>query len=287
MSQQSDTTYLSNWRSYLIATGSSEKSIKERTITLKAMLRRTGQTILSVTRQDLINDLARAGLAPTTRQNYKSLYHTFFTWIQDEGYRIDNPGARLPKVRVPHQEPNPVPTAAIERLLHSGIYRRTRMWVVLYAYQGYRAQEISAVSGESIDWDRRRILSKEGKNRKEVWRPLHPLVWSELQSWPRSGWLFPSPIREGEHVTANNVSRVLSDAMKRAGIAHRPHQLRAWYATELIDKGASTVVAAAAMRHSDVQSISKYALVSDRAIDEAQRRLPVVQIPSKSGRKAA
>jgi integrase/recombinase XerD len=282
-----DDALIAYWTDYLRATGSGPKSIRNRTIALRAMIRRTGKALLTITRHDLIRDLARPGLQPASRQNYKSLYHGFFTWMQDEEFRTDNPGARLPKVRVPKQEPNPVTTEDIEFLLHSGIYRRTRMWVLLYAYQGFRAVEIAAVSGDSIDYDRRRILSKDGKGGKEVWRPIHDLVWDELQKWPRTGWLFPSPRREGEHVTSNNVSRVLSDALRRAGIEHRPHHMRAWYATELIDAGASTAVVAAALRHSTTQTVEKYALVRSQAITDAQAVLPRVRVPERSGRRRA
>ena len=282
-----DSAILSAWINYVTAASSTRASVKSRAIALRALLRRSGKHYLTITRHELIADLARDGITAATRQNYKSLYHSFFTWLQDEDYRPDNPAKRLPKVRVPKQEANPVTTEDLQYLLHSGIYRRTRMWVLLYAYQGFRAAEIAAVSGEAIDWHNRRILSKEGKGGKEVWRPIHPLVWEALAGWPREGWLFPSPVKPGQHTTANNVSRILSEAMRRAGIQHRPHQLRAWYATEMIDGGASTVVVAAAMRHSGVQTVEKYVRVSDRAIVAAHALLPIVEVPTRSGRAAA
>ena len=250
-----DDAYIEFWTAYQIASGSTQKSIRERTYALRAMLRRTGKTLLTVTRHDLIRDLGRPGIAASTRSHYKSFMYGFFTWLQDEEFRLDNPAVKLPKVRVPKTEPDPVTTEDIEYILASGIYRRTRMWVLLYCYQGFRAAEIAAVHGtRSIDWARRRILSMDAKAGKEVWRPIHPLVWEHLQQWNTTGWLFPSPTRTGKHITAANVSNVLSKAFHRAGIAHRPHQMRAWFATELIDSGASTTVVAAAMRHSSNQT---------------------------------
>jgi len=237
-----------------------------------------------MTRHDLIADLARPALSAKTRQNYKSFCHTLFTWIQDEGFRLDNPGARLPRSRVPKSEPNPVQTLDIERLLASGIYAKTRMYVLLYAYQGFRAVEIAAVAGNTIDWDRQRILSKDGKGGKEVWRPIHPIVWAELQKYPRTGHLFPGAGGNG-HVTRGTVSNVLSTALRRAGIDHRPHQLRAWHATELIDAGVSTVIVQHSMRHSDLQSLNRYVRVSDGALRGAMSTLPLVTVPDRSGRR--
>lgn len=283
-----DDAILAYWATFAMASGYRTRTIKEHTISLRATLRRTGKTILSMARHDLIADLGREGLAPATRQRYRSLFHGFWTWVQDEQFRLDNPAVRLPRVRVVKPEANPIETADLERLINSGIYAKTRMYVLLYAYQGFRAVEIAAVhGGRGIDWDRRRILSIEGKGGKEVWRPIHPLVWEEAQKYPRNAYWFPTPQGEG-HVTANNVSRVLGDAIRRAGIlGHRPHNLRAWYATELGEAGAPTEVIAAGMRHSDLQSLPRYRRVSDVAIDNWQRALPEISVPERTPRKRA
>lgn len=275
-----DDALLEYWSDFMRAEGCTETTIKERGIVIHALLRRTDRTLITMTRHHLIADLAR-DLSPKTKQNYKSLYHTLFTWLQDEGFRADNPAARLPRSRVPRSEPDPVRTDEIQQLLASGIYAKTRMYVLLYAYQGFRAIEIAAVAGENIDWVRQRILSVEGKGGKEVWRPIHPVVWAEAQKYPQTGFWFPSG--EG-HISRKTVSNVLSKAFKRAGVQHRPHQLRAWHATELIDAGVSTIVAQHSMRHSDLQSLNRYVRVSDESLREAMGMLPNVIVPTRSGR---
>lgn len=275
-----DDALLDYWSDYMRAENCTENTIGERMILIRALLRRSGATLLTMTRHHLIADLSRK-LSPKTRQNYKSLYHTLFTWMQDEGFRADNPGARLPRTKVTRDEPNPVTTDDIEYLLASGIYAKTRLYVLLYAYQGFRAIEIAAVAGENIDWENQRILSVDGKGGKVVWRPIHPIVWAEIQRYPRQGFFFPSG---GGHVSRKTVSNVLSKALKRAGIQHRPHQLRAWHATELIEAGVSTIVAQHSMRHSDLQSLNRYVRVSDDAIREAMEMLPGVLVPTRSGR---
>lgn len=286
-----DDAFILYYAQYQAAQGCSKNTIREREISLRALLARTGKSLTTLTRHDLIADLGRVlpggeQLASKTKQNYKSFYHTFFTWMQDEEFRLDNPGARLPRIRVVTEEPNPIRTQDIEYLLHSGIYGKTRLYVLLYAYQAFRCVEIAAVAGESIDWIRRRILSVEGKGGVEVWRPIHPIVWDEIQKYPRTGPFFPSP--NGGHVTRKNVSNVLSKALKRAGIVgHRPHQLRVWHATELLEGGTDSSVAAASLRHRGNQSISRYQRVSERLISEGMYTLPTVTVPQSSGRRRA
>lgn len=274
-------------RAWLVASNSTEKSIREREIVVRAMLKRTGATLLTVTRHQLLLDHARPGLAPSTRVNYRSTFYGLFTWMQDEGYRPDNPAAKLPKVRVPHREPNPFTTDKIQQLLDSGIYARQRLWVLLYAYQGFRASEIAAVSSENIDWEHRRILSWEAKGGVLVWRPIHSLVWDELQKYRHvTGWLF---LRRDKthHVSGATVSNTLSKAIHRAGIKHRAHDLRGWHATELIEEDTPTLVVAASLRHATSQTVEKYVKVSDRAIAAAIVKLPVVQVPERAMRRVA
>ena len=281
-----DDALLDAWLAELRASGYRKRTLESYEWALRALLRRTGKHMLDMTRQDLIRDLGRQEIQNSTRQHQKSLCHLVWTWLQDEGYRLDNPAVRLPKVRVVLPEANPVTTEDLQILISSGIYSRTRMYVLLYAYQGYRASEIAAVSGEAIDWNRRRILSREAKGGKEVWRPIHPLVWAEAQKYPRSGYWFPSPYVAGP-IGGGNVSAVLSQAMKRAGIVgHRPHNLRAWYATEQNRVGVPTATIAAGMRHSDLQSIPRYTAVQEAEIAAAQEQLPDIIVPTRTPRAA-
>ena len=73
----------------------------------------------------------------------------------------------------------------------------------------------------------------------------------------------------------------------QSNLTHRPHQMRAWYASEMIDAGAPTIVVARALRHADEQSVGKYVRVKDETIAEAQNLLPLVRVPVRSGRKVA
>lgn len=281
-----DDAILEHWLAELRASGYRPRTLRNQAFAMRAVLRRTGKSILTMTRHDLLLDVGRDGIENSTRSHHKSLYHLFWTWVQDEGYRLDNPAVRLPKVRVTQKEANPVTTEDLQLLINSGIYSRTRMYVLLYAYQGFRASEIAAIAGEAIDWRRRRILSVDGKGGKEVWRPIHPLIWAEAQKYPRSGFWFPSPYKPGTHVTGGTVTTVISQAMKRAGIlGHRPHNLRAWYATELSQAGVDAPVIAAGLRHSDMQTLPRYLAIRHDQIAAGQELLPIIEVPQRTPRR--
>lgn len=251
------------------------RSISEMQITLRAFGRHMGKPLVDATRDDVIAYLTRVGLAPVSIRTYRTALSTFYRFLVDEGILTVNPTARLPRVRMPHTEPDPVSTEEIQRLLDSGIRRRTRMMVLLAAYQGLRAVEISQVRGDAIDWKRMQITVRGGKGGTELVRPLHSAVAAYARSagFPEEGWWFPGVSRE--HITPQEVSSTVRRAMERVGIVgHRPHQIRAWHATELIESGADAVTVQYSMRHSNLSSMHKYARPSNDRIRTAIEGLP-------------
>ncbi|NYF10806.1 integrase [Leifsonia sp. AK011] len=271
------------WEAEMRAVGCAERTIKERRINFRSLGRFLGKPVLEATRSELVAWLGRPDLSPKTRQNYKSFLHTFFTLMQDEGLRLDNPGARLPRGKSPRIEANPFSTSEVQALLDSGIYGRTRMMVMLAAYQGFRAVEIAATSGANIDWERGLILTVEAKGGSEVWRPLHPAVATYAKSdrpkFPVDSYWFPGigPNRGG-HINAKSVSNTLSQAISRAGIAHRPHQLRAWFATELLESGADMLTIQHAMRHASPATLRHYIRPSLGNMTDSMNRLPTLRL---------
>src|SRR4051812_34701871 len=108
------------WAAWMKAEDLSPRSIRERLIFMRMVARETGP-LRAVTRQELIRWMAGKSWANKTRQHYRSTLHTFFTWLQDEGFRPDNPAARLPRVKMKRTQPNPFSVAEIQQLLESGI----------------------------------------------------------------------------------------------------------------------------------------------------------------------
>lgn len=276
-----DETILTLWAAYMRAQNCTNRTVRERLIFMRSVQRRTDQPLTTITKHQLIEFLGRDDLTGRTKQNYRSTLHTFFTWMQDEELRQDNPAARLPRPRVEHREPNPVTTHDIQVVLNSGIYGHTVLKILLYSYQALRASEIAAVAGQNIDWANRRILTVEGKGRKEVWRPIHPTVWEYItvNGYPREGFFFPGLI-DGQHVRGKSVSNTLNTAFRRVGIKdHTCHNMRAWHATELLEAGVDSLTVQYSMRHSDGQSLKKYDRPSDMRLRDAGLRLPAVVVP--------
>lgn len=275
------------WRTEMTAAGCRPRTLHEREIMFRHYSRWIGKLVIDASRHDLMSWLSRPDLSPKTRQNYKSFLHTLYSILQDAGYRPDNPSTRLPRSRVPRTEANPLTTVELQRLLRTSMYAKTRMMILLGAYQGFRAAEIAAVAGDNIDWAERRIITREAKGGVEVWRPIHPIVWEHAQKFPRVGWWFAgTKSMVGTHIKSSSVSNVVGAAMKRAGIeGHRPHNLRAWFATELVESGADIITVQHAMRHASPTTLRYYVRPSQNNIEAAMSNLPILEVSNGSAHR--
>lgn len=280
---------LTYWAAWMRAEDLGARTIRDR-LNFIRMLEREAGPIGQLTKRDLIVWLGNHEWSSSTRVHYRSALHTFYTWLQAEELRSDNPAARLPKVKSTRREPTPIPVAEIQRLLESGIYTKTRVMVALHYYLGLRVSEIAAVHGRDISWTSREITVL-GKGRKLRVLPVPEAAWTIFQSMPQTGYWFPNhetnvlyPAGEG-HILGNSVSGRINGALKRAGLPYRAHDLRAATATEMNRAGTSAFIIQKAMRHENMETTTRYMGVRSEEILGGLESLPVLQMPERSGRQ--
>lgn len=263
------------WAADLRARACRPKSVATMTSTLRTFAAQLSPTPLeAVSRAQIVDWLGTEGWSPLTRRTYRTTISTFYDWMTVVERIPVNPAARLPRTRVPYSEPNPLTTVQVQTLLDGGCRRRTRMMILLAAYQGLRASEIARVHGRDIEAGLLHI--PEGKGGTSLYRPLHPLIADLARSFPQDGYWFPGN-RGNAHVDGRSVSSTIAHAMKRAGIVgHRPHQLRAWHATELVRAKVDAVTVQHSMRHATLGTLHKYVRADAADVASALERLPVL-----------
>lgn len=280
---------LNYWTACMKAADLTPKTIRERLIFIR-QLARDIDSLETVTRKELIVWMAGQNWSNSTRVHRRSGLHTFFAWMQDEGLRLDNPAYRLPRVATRKREPNPFTVEEINTLLNSGIYFKTRAMVALHYYLGLRVSEIAAVHGSDIDWGAR-TLSTIGKGRKSATLPVPAAIWPLFERMPRNAYWFPNRTTNklhaaGEgHIMGNSVSGLIGEAIKRAGLNHRPHDLRASLATEMHEAGVSDFVVQRSMRHSNMDTTTLYLKLRPEGIRHGFDLLPALDMPTRSGRR--
>lgn len=267
---------LDEWQRWQVAQGLSQRTIKERRIVILHLSELSKTAALEVTPDNIIDYLGRAHLSQSSKASYHATIRAFYKWAVLTG-RIDtDPSASTPRPRRPKGVPRPVRTAHVSALLAVANRRRTRAMIILAAYAGLRVHEVAKFRGEDLDTIGE-IITVTGKGGKTAMIPAHPAILDLAKTMPRRGHWFPAygTQTDAPHIGAKAVSRAIRDAMRRAGFEGKPHQLRHYYATELLDQGVDVRIVKDLMRHESLATTEIYTKVSLKRMREGIDRLPL------------
>lgn len=178
----------------------------------------------------------------------------FWRWAMREGLIDRNPADWLPKVRQAKTMAVVVPEGDLYRLLREADEPMRRM-VALAAMAGLRSAEIAAVQWSDIDRDSGVLWVREGKGRKDRSVPLSAGLMAELGE-PGEGPVI------GKAMTAKAVSMAIGRYLRANGSDFTAHKLRARYLTRFLAATGDAVAAAQVAGHSDLSSITRYAVAS-------------------------
>lgn len=262
---------LTTWTDWMRSEGLAPRTIGHRTGTVAAFERR-GLDILGADAEQLVRFLARQPVALSTRCNHYRVLRAWYLWLVRRGLRGDNPLDLIKPPKAPRGHPRPCSTEELGRALDRCTRRRTRMMLLLAAYEGLRVHEIAKIRGEDL---RRGRLTIAGKGGAIASLPLHPLVAAYAAQMPRTGYWFPSYTNPGEPVRSQSVSEVVANALRRAGVDATAHQLRHWFGTEgLRSADGNLRVAQRLLRHACIATTQIYTLIDDAEMTAAVLALP-------------
>lgn len=279
---------LTSYEAHQRAQRRSERTIQGRHNLLTSLARETGKQPADITLDDLLARMGR-GIAASSMQRERSDLQSFFGWAKEHHYIPKNPARKLPAVTVPRGKPRPFTMTQVQAILSSGAYTRTRHMILLAVYLGLRAFEIAKFRTEDIDHGSGtvRVLGKGNKDRSV---PLHPVI-AAIASEYGPGYWFPSRnTNQQGHIHYRSVSDLMTRAIRRAGITDQKltgHSLRHTFATELVAGGVDIRIVQELMRHESLQSTQIYTQITIEQMRTGQSVLPVVNLPSSSGRLAA
>ena len=226
-------------------------------------------------------DLEARGMASSTRARRLSAIRQFYRFAYSEGWRSDNPAARLTGPRRARRLPSTLGEAEVGRLLETTARAGPRMQCLmelLYA-TGLRVSELVGLPVASVRGDPQMILVR-GKGGRERMVPLSRPAREALCRWletrdaaeaerPRgarpSPFLFPSRGKQG-HLTRAAFWAALKRLAVAAGIdpsGISPHTLRHAFATHLLAHGADLRVIQQLLGHADISTTEIYTHVLD------------------------
>lgn len=206
-----------------------------------------------------------------------------FAWCVKNGHLAANPASdldlpkveqRLPKAALTAAEAEAVLAVPDERTV-SGLRDRT-MLEVLYC-TGIRRSELARLNVRDIDRDRRTLMVRQGKGKKDRLVPIHSRCIAWLDTYlsdarpklvvePDDGILFLT--LDGTGFSLDRLTQLVREHVKTSGVAKEGacHLFRHTLATVMLEGGADIRYVQAMLGHAELSTTQIYAQVSIRAL---------------------
>lgn len=241
--------------------GLAPASITQRRRTLSRLSRALPVPLLDATPDHLATWQAGLRVSTPALANYTANVACFYRWAQDDGWRKDNPAARLPRPKVRRGIPRPI---AEERLALaiSQAPADVRCWLVLGAYAGLRAGEMSRLTrGDILDTATPPVLLVQGKGGKQRIVPLSSRVLFELRAYglPTRGMVFRRRDGLPGAPTPARVSQLVNGYLHEMGITDTGHAARHRFGTRMYQRSRDLRLVQETLGHSDPATTAVYA----------------------------
>ena len=142
---------------------------------------------------------------------------------------------------------------------------------MLYA-SGVRVSELINIKIQDIKWEKRLLLVRQGKGKKDRHTILSNKAIEEIKDYlksrtEKSQYLFPS---FKTHITTRTVQEILKQAGKKTNLNITPHQLRHSFATHLVDSGVHENKIQKLLGHKNIKTTQIYIKLSTKNIENIQ-----------------
>lgn len=268
---------IDEYLAHMRAGGYAARTITDRGELLARMNDQLPQGLYEATTSELTQWLADPTWSQWTRCTYFGHVNGFFRWATtgDDPPLDWDPSADLHRPRNPNRVPHPV----TEEELNAALSRSDRRWrlvVLLAAFAGLRAGEISRLRREDVTTERIRVV--RGKGGRDAALPTHPAIWALVARMP-SGLLVRT--RTGREFTGDQLSVMARHHFDSINMPEvHLHRFRHYFATMLLRKkdnggaGADIREVQALMRHSSLATTAGYLQVTDEQLVRAIGNLP-------------
>jgi len=198
---------------------------------------------------------------PQTRKSYLGDLRAFFRWATEEELVAYDPtvGIRAPKVA--QRRPTPLRDVEVRACFAVCADDQDRLAIALGVYAGLRVSEMAHLEPVDTDLVARVLMVREGKGRKDRALPISDDLATIL-----------AVCDVLDATVGVTVSRRIKRIFKRAGVTgHRPHDLRATFATGMIRVGIDLVTVQNWLGHASLETTQRYILPNDAGVELVNR----------------
>lgn len=238
-----------------------------------------------VTTEEIEDWLDAREMGPAARACEISHLRGFFKWAYSEGRLPHDPTVKLVRPRIPKRLPRPMPEPDLAMAVDLAP-EPVRSMLLIAAYAGLRACEISRLEGEHILRSPGILLVEEGKGGGMSSVPLAPQLRPVFNALPRSGPLFL--LTDGRRMRPHNVSHWCNRYLHGIGIGHTLHSLRHRFGTAIYQSSGRDLRATQElMRHRSPVSTALYTWVDPGHLAAAVDHLPSLASGRRYGASAS
>ncbi|MBR6085104.1 MAG: tyrosine recombinase [Spirochaetales bacterium] len=210
-------------------------------------------------------------LSPRTLSRTVTVLKSFFSYLQNERIRSDDPTELLPRNKTPKRLPQTIDTDAVSRILEvidtaSDIGFRDRTMFELIYSCGLRVSECAELKVNRYYSLERRLVVM-GKGNKERMIPVGDVAAGYLETYissvrprllgkTRSQVMFISQMQRP--ITRQEIWERLKKYSRQAGVESKVHTLRHSFATHLLQNGADLRSVQELLGHSDIRTTEIY-----------------------------
>lgn len=210
--------------------------------------------------------LEQKGNTKTTVDNNRRVLNTFFQWMEDEDYIRKNPCRKIKRIKEKKMVKKYFTELDMEKLRDACKNIRELALIDLLVSSGVRVGEVPTIKVSEIDWnDGSFIVTGKGNKQRICYMTVR--AKKHLQDYLRirekkgiiSDYLFCRMKAPYTKIGKAAIGKVVKLIGERGGIQDiHIHGIRAYFATNLSDKGIPTQVIQALMGHESFSTTSRY-----------------------------
>lgn len=252
--------------------GRSETTVKHYRLVLTNLCKETGVTVPAMTVNTLrgyLAELKGKGVSDRTLEGYRSVFSSFFGWLQKEGLLQHNPCANLGVIKYKKEVRYPLSATDMEKLRDVCDNTRNKALLSFLLATGCRVSEAVSVNRNDIDLRNRecKVLGKGNKERV-VYLDDIAALWIERYLDSRTDNLAPLFISSQKtRMCTSTVRQMLHTLEHKAGIEDvHPHRFRRTLATNLLNRGMSIQEVAAILGHENINTTMTYVYLDQMTV---------------------
>lgn len=268
-----ETTELVLYRRSLKRKNYSAHTVKNYMNMLENFSRWMGKPLIEAGRKEIggyVDYLLRKHRSPKTITCHLQTIRLFFDYlIDDEGMSVVNPVIKV-SIRLPKPLPRHLKDDQVEKFL--GVIKdpRDRAMFTLMLRCGLRVEEVSHLTVDAIELDRRRLFVANGKGGKDRIVYLSDDARSALETYltvrpskVRAVFLVQKGLMKGKPISVRGIQKRIEYYAKKSKVKVSCHQLRHTMATQLLNADADLTTIQDLLGHGQITTTQRYCWVSN------------------------